>query len=135
METGAGLSTRSGPYIAQSTGYRAFVPAPLPPQARGRTDRRIAGSAFGRRPRSGAARRVGADIAEPGPLCLHVCAQGGCTLQPDRGDAEFAAGSAGGRGAAVRQGIHFFENSGQLIVSPGVDRSRSSIWASTASGA
>jgi Fic family protein len=32
MTTGGEASTRAGRYIAQPTGYRAFMPAPLPPQ-------------------------------------------------------------------------------------------------------
>jgi Fic family protein len=32
MATAAETSTRAGQYVAQTTGYRAFMPAPLPPQ-------------------------------------------------------------------------------------------------------
>ena len=32
MATGAEASTRAGRYVAQPAGYRAFIPAPLPPQ-------------------------------------------------------------------------------------------------------
>ncbi len=32
MASSAEASTRAGRYIAQPTGYRAFMPAPLPPQ-------------------------------------------------------------------------------------------------------
>ena len=32
MATSAEASTRAGRYVAQSAGYRAFIPAPLPPQ-------------------------------------------------------------------------------------------------------
>ncbi len=32
METGAEPSARAGRYVTQTTGYRAFMPAPLPPQ-------------------------------------------------------------------------------------------------------
>ena len=31
MAGSASASTRAGSYVAQSTGYRAFIPAPLPP--------------------------------------------------------------------------------------------------------
>ena len=32
MASSAEASTRAGRYIAQPTGYRAFMPAPLPPR-------------------------------------------------------------------------------------------------------
>lgn len=32
MATRPEVSTRAGRYISQPTGYRAFIPAPLPPQ-------------------------------------------------------------------------------------------------------
>ena len=32
MASVSGSSTRAGRYVAQPTGYRAFIPAPLPPR-------------------------------------------------------------------------------------------------------
>lgn len=78
-------------------GVHAGTPAAT---ARTGTGRRASGPAFRRRPRAGSARRLGAHPAEPGPVRLHVCAQGGGALQPDRGHAKLAAGPARRRGAS-----------------------------------
>lgn len=83
MASSSEASTRTGRYIAQLTGYRAFMPAPPQPAVALTGELQALLSAADRA--LGRARWVGADAAEPGPLRLHVRAQGGGALQPDRG--------------------------------------------------
>jgi hypothetical protein len=78
-------SARAGHYVTQTSGYRAFVPVPLPPtppvQLVGDLQRSLseADRAFG------ALGWLSSDPAESRPLCLHVRSQGSLTFEPDRG--------------------------------------------------
>lgn len=83
MASVSGSSTRAGRYVTQPTGYRAFIPAPLPPEpplelggelpsllsAADRALGRLDGSVL--------------TLPQPRPFRIHVCAQGGGALQPD----------------------------------------------------
>ncbi len=74
---------RAGRYIDQREGYRAFVPAPLPPNPSLNMTSTL--QALLRKPTSSRPPgRFSAHPAKPGPVRADVRAQGGGTIQPDR---------------------------------------------------
>lgn len=87
---------RSGQYIQQPEGYRAFIPKLLPPEPPVRIDQAMqvllsrADRALGRLDGS-----IQSDIAASRPLCLHVRSKGGGFIKPNRRNTKLFAGRFG----------------------------------------
>jgi len=79
-ETGA---HRAGRYVRQPSGYRAFIPNPLPPDPPVVVSPEMPGSAFESGSRSRATRRIDSDTPTPRPVRVHVRPQGSRTFEPN----------------------------------------------------
>ena len=89
-------AARAGRFIAQPTGYRAFVPAPLPPQPSVGLTGDLPGLLSAADRALGASTDPFSRFPNPDLFVFYVRPQRGRAVQSDRRDAKLAPGSSGG---------------------------------------